>query len=482
MSETSPTPAPSTVGQSSPASAVPVTGPSFERRIRQVLWILLGGLMVVAAGGVLSAWALADASQEVAVVEDASDALGRVLEGMVDQETGVRGFILTGREPFLETYGPGGASADQALIELDELVTDLPTFDDLDGLAVAIDAWRELADREIALVRDGRADDAVVIVESGEPKSRFDAVRAFVRAIDLQLRNLRDARSGQQSDLERLLALLGVAVLLGSLAVILATVRWLRRSVTEPLAELAGAVGDPDERTFASLTGEAAGEVAAVARSADRLRAAKDRERREAVLLAEQAERERVAADLHDGPVQSLFAVQLRLQELATRHRGEVADVLGSGIDVLEATQRDLRSLMLDLSPPGIGDRPIGGLLASAGPDVLDAATRLEVHAPRDLVLSLASQLVVHRVAVEALRNVAKHADASNVAIRLEPQDDVVVVEVVDDGIGFDVTAGPPPGHFGIGIMRSLVETLDGSIELTSTAGAGTTLRFTVPR
>lgn len=464
----------------------PATGTSFEASIRRVLWILLGGMLVVAAGGVLSAWALADAARDVNTVEQATTALGGVLEGMIDQETGVRGFILTGQERFLETYGPGGANADSNRAVLGDLARKIgglggsTMFDDLDR---SIGAWREIADEEIVLVRTGRPDAAIAIVESGAAKERFDLIRANIRDIDERLSELIDARNARQADLQRLLAIIGVVVLVGTLATIAATLRWLNRTVTRPLAMLTGAVGNPDDRPFSALTNDAAGEVAAIARSADRLRMAKDLERNEAVLVAEQTERSRLAADLHDGPVQMLFALQLRLQQLVKRHPqdGDVVNVVGGVIDGLGTTQSDLRSLMFDLAPPGLGERPLPDVIAATVPHVLDPPARAHIDVPDDMSLGTTSQLVICRAIVEAIRNVNHHAAASTVTVRVRPDGDVVEVDVSDDGVGFDVDGIGAAGHFGLGIMRSLVESVGGSFHVTSARGAGTTVHFVVP-
>ena len=207
--------------------------------IRRVLWVLLGGLFVVAAGAVLSAWALAGAESDVEAVEGASRALDGVLEGMVDQETGVRGFMLTGREPFLETYGPGGAAADSNRAALDELSSDqigrLESFADLDR---AIVDWRAVADEEIGLVRSDRQGDATATRRIGCPEGTVRPRSAPTCAASTRaLRDIVDTRNQRQADLQQFLAIIGIAVAVLSVLVIAATVRWLRRSVTAPLAD-----------------------------------------------------------------------------------------------------------------------------------------------------------------------------------------------------------------------------------------------------
>ncbi len=458
-------------------------GPSLEVRIQRVLLVLLTGMLIVVASGVLSAWALSGAARDVDKIEQSQAALRGVLEGMVDQESGVRGFLITEQESFLDTYEPGGATADANRALLNELMEGLDDFEGVRDLDRTIADWRGVADQEIRFVRDGRGDEAIAIAESGAAKERFDRIRAQVDSLDEQLNEVGDTRNQRQADLEKLLAIVGLVVALGALVVIVATLRWLRRSVTRPLAALTGAVDDPDERAFSALTDNAAVEVVAVARSADRMRRAADLERNEAILVAEQAERSRIAADLHDGPVQMLFAVQLRLQQLIKRHHDEpdVLEVVGSGIEVLEATQSDLRLLMFDLAPPGLGDKSLAHVISTTVPQVLDPPVRPVIDVPDDVIFDTTSQLVACRVIVEAIRNVNRHANATTVIVRVRSMGDIVTVEVIDDGAGFDSSSTAPAGHFGLGMMRSLVESVSGTCDVRSALGGGTRVHVTLP-
>jgi two-component system, NarL family, sensor kinase len=92
----------------------------------------------------------------------------------------------------------------------------------------------------------------------------------------------------------------------------------------------------------------------------------------------------------------------------------------------------------------------------------------------------------VYRTAQEALQNVAKHASAQTVRVRLHRHKDRVVLEVADDGSGFDSAAaalGGPAGPTGFGLsgMRERAELLGGRLELTSAPGRGTTVRLSIP-
>ena len=98
------------------------------------------------------------------------------------------------------------------------------------------------------------------------------------------------------------------------------------------------------------------------------------------------------------------------------------------------------------------------------------------------------AETAVYRTAQEALQNVAKHADAQSVRLRLQRHKDRVVLEVADDGAGFDTAApsvgwagGPGPTGFGLAGMRERAELLGGQLDLAAAPGRGTTVRLTIP-
>jgi len=90
---------------------------------------------------------------------------------------------------------------------------------------------------------------------------------------------------------------------------------------------------------------------------------------------------------------------------------------------------------------------------------------------------------LVFRVIQEALRNVVSHAGASRVELRIELDDDELLVHVADDGRGFDPLGDPPTdGHVGLAIMRDLVEDAGGELAVASAPGAGTVVRARIPQ
>jgi len=201
-------------------------------------------------------------------------------------------------------------------------------------------------------------------------------------------------------------------------------------------------------------------------------------------------ERTRLAAELHDGPIQRLTALGYQLEQAAlTLRRGDEQRaklLLGTAQRGLRGEVDELRGLMTTLRPPVLDERG----LALALTDELDTFERdtgivctLQSH--HDARLEPEVETVLYRVVQEALANVAKHANAHHVWIYLRTEDDQVDMHVRDDGDGFDagrVGGMVDNGHFGLAGMRHRVEMAAGSYHLLSAPGRGTSIFVQVPR
>ncbi|MBC2934223.1 sensor histidine kinase [Nocardioides sp. zg-1228] len=211
-------------------------------------------------------------------------------------------------------------------------------------------------------------------------------------------------------------------------------------------------------------------------------RAARERERLlEAAVHASDAERLRIARDLHDGVVQDLSGSSMALSALAARsdeqHRRELEDVGRS----LRVSMRSLRSLLVDIYPP---DLHTAGLAASIDDLVAPLAasgTRVDVDVSGTGDVPRSALALVWRVAQESVRNVARHARADRMSLTVRREDDRLVLEVVDDGVGFDPGASGDDDHFGLRAAESLVREHGGTWEVESAPGSGTMVRVEVP-
>ena len=295
-----------------------------------------------------------------------------------------------------------------------------------------------------------------------------------------------------EAGLRRALAL---AFATGLLAV-LGTLSLAEAAVTRPLRAIAGvaramAAGDLTART-GGRRGDEIGDVggalddlaaAVAARNQQLERAAGEREALLRELVgAQDAERQRLAEDIHDGSIQALTAAGLRVQLL--RRRATDAALRGLAEDAeaaVAAATNDLRGLMSELAPDEPGEGVDGQLrrVLAAELDPSGAAWRLHVDVRPD-PLPEAVSLVVRNVR-EAVRNVARHARADAVEVAVRERDGMLEVTIADDGDGFDPEAPTPPDHLGLRSMRQRTERVGGRWRLTSAEGRGTTVSFAVP-
>ncbi|MEW6583104.1 MAG: sensor histidine kinase [Actinomycetota bacterium] len=248
--------------------------------------------------------------------------------------------------------------------------------------------------------------------------------------------------------------------------------------------------GTPVARAFAALALAAAiGRMGLALR--DNARALADRARllAQTVRSAEQ-ERVLVAAELHDGPIQHLASLSYVLDRAVRRLRDADADAALPHVERarlgLAAEIAGLRRLMAELRPPVLDE---GGLQAALRDYAADFTRRHRVAVDVDADLdadALAPEIetVVYRVTQESLANVAKHAAAGAVQVRLRGTQEGIELAVDDDGCGFDVAALPDlarEGHFGLIGMRERVESVGGAWEVRSTPGEGTAVRVALP-
>jgi signal transduction histidine kinase len=200
------------------------------------------------------------------------------------------------------------------------------------------------------------------------------------------------------------------------------------------------------------------------------------------------AERERIGMDLHDGIIQSIYGVGLTLEN-AFHSIGEdsaaAKERVQQAIDSLNHVIHDLRSYILDLRPRQLGN---DGLMNGLRRLVTEfrANTFAEVHlsgSEKEMVqLPHEHALALFHICQEALANAAKHAKAKNVQITLWTTEERVLMEIHDDGRGFDMEKISTSIGHGLANMRTRAHTVGGDVDITSVVGEGTTVLAWVPR
>lgn len=215
------------------------------------------------------------------------------------------------------------------------------------------------------------------------------------------------------------------------------------------------------------------------------------RRERETRLLAEQAqelaalqERQRIARELHDSVAQALYGISLGAQTARDALNSDPADVaapLDYVITLAEAGMADMRALIFELRPESLASEGLIAALTKQA-EVLRTHYKLKVDAQlgEEPNISLECKQALYRIAQETLHNIVKHACARTVLLSLSMRDDALLLEVCDDGKGFDPTASFP-GHLGIRSIQERTASLDGVCSIESAPAHGTCLRVHIP-
>jgi signal transduction histidine kinase len=234
---------------------------------------------------------------------------------------------------------------------------------------------------------------------------------------------------------------------------------------------------EEDERVLVVLATQAA-----IAVENARLYDETERKSRELQKLQMLEERERIAKELHDGVIQSLFAVGMSLQGLAAASSdAEMARRLEAAVEDVDHSIRDLRNYIFGLRPGILADRQLDQALKEM---TSEFGARSGVVTVVDVDSEAASQLAsragdVVQLAREALSNVGRHGAATTCRVSLRRGEAGLFLEIDDDGRGFDVDV--TSWGMGLNNLRERVESLGGVLQVESEPGVGTTVRATFP-
>ncbi|MGB8648411.1 MAG: ATP-binding protein [Anaerolineae bacterium] len=203
-----------------------------------------------------------------------------------------------------------------------------------------------------------------------------------------------------------------------------------------------------------------------------------------AITRSQEDERRRLARELHDDTIQSLIALRQRAEmvqkamnkdvALAARRVEELKELIGETLTSVRGFVRDLRPTYLEEL----------GLIPALETIAREANASFELTGPEQR-LDAERELIMFRIVQEALRNIAKHAQASTVSVKLAFEADAVTATIQDDGIGFDAPEAPTAyaraGHFGLTGMQERAQLFGGNVYIKSEQGKGTTVLAYVP-
>jgi PAS domain S-box-containing protein len=213
-----------------------------------------------------------------------------------------------------------------------------------------------------------------------------------------------------------------------------------------------------------------------------------DRSRRQLLsrlVAAQEEERQRIAAELHDDPIQQLYAAGLRLGMLQARLDEPAAEILEQVQEVLRGTIGRLREMLFELLPRAL---EADGLGAAVGQYIeyanRESSTEYVLEDRLTIPLSREIRSIAYRNVLEGISNVRRHASARTATIRIDERQGGVSCSIVDDGRGFlmnDLVDRHRPGHIGLPAMRERVELCGGRMDIDSAPGRGTTVEFWLP-
>lgn len=207
----------------------------------------------------------------------------------------------------------------------------------------------------------------------------------------------------------------------------------------------------------------------------------------ERIIDAQEAERRRLAAEIHDGITQRLCSLRFHL-DAASDAFGDASEFAAEQLirarELADLTFAEARAAINDLRPPVLDDLGLSHGLASLARSIGDVDIEVEAE---EFALPEHVEVALYRIAQEALQNVTKHARARSVRVRLIRDGDDALLQVSDDGRGFDTPAepvedpDPDSGGFGMDSMTERAELIGGRLEVRSQLGEGTTVAARVP-
>ena len=396
--------------------------------------------------------------------------LSRVLRRMTDAESGQRGYLLTDGPDYLEPYRHASLDVLDAIAKLQALYLERQDSASLARLAdLTSDARTKLSELEevISLHNNGRLSQARDLMLFGIGRDRMEDIRRTVDLL-LEAENQRVAQGRASTFATLQLSRIGVAAM--TLISLLVLGMFLRKS--RQLDRQGAALA----RQLLAERDHLEAEVAL--RTAELTELARHQE------TTREDERARLARDLHDELGALLTAAKLDLARMRPRVSESLPELMPRIAHMIEALNSGIalkRRIIEDLRPSTLDNL---GLLPALEVLCRDAADRLGLPVIVDLQpvrLTASAELTVFRMVQESLNNIAKHARASEVRVSLHDQGRRALLQVSDNGVGFEPGTVSPARHGLVG-MRYRVQAEQGQLTVGSAPGQGVTLRVDLPQ
>ncbi len=459
--------------------------------LRQLIWVCLGTMtVVVVVSTVISIFARVSVAHAVAELDGhmipVQNEVAELDKAYVDQETGQRGFMLTGDRASLQPYSTGLAAAHRLIADLrTSLAGDAQASQRLDGVAQAAANWTTQGAQPQILARSmGPVPSAQLKAMTLSSKQLFDALRAELGALDSRTDDMVAQQLERVRAAQRVANIAQITAAGLLLVVVVFSVVIFQRRLTRPVNRLLRNVrtvaqGDYDQ----PIEQGGPHEIAVLAHATETMR---DSLRTSATLLADAERRDeqaRMAADLHDRIIQRVFGLGLGLTSATKRRSPDLTPFITETDEII----RDLRHVIFDLNDGSSSLARAGVRLRTAIIDLVENnvtalgfTPTLDFDGPIDDCANQPGlQAAVLAVLQESLSNVARHAKATAVTVRVVATRDEFGLLVQDNGIGVSPTTQEGQGRRNI---RARAEHLGGRMTIgTTEPDGGTTVDWRVP-
>jgi signal transduction histidine kinase len=235
---------------------------------------------------------------------------------------------------------------------------------------------------------------------------------------------------------------------------------------------------------------ESIAQQAIVALQNARLYGELEREKERMAEIQEEA-RNKLARDLHDGPAQSIGAIAMRVnfaRRLVNRDANRAADELYKIEELARRTSKEIRQMLFTLRPLILESEGLRAALKDLSrkfAEMHDQTVRVDVDPQIENEMEVGKQGVVFFIVEEAVNNARKHASAENIWVRLKPDGQMAVLEIEDDGVGFDVAevqeGYEQRGSLGMINLHERAEMVHGILRIDSNPGQGTRISVRIP-
>jgi len=435
---------------------------------KMTLGLLLAALAALALVGINEAGYRQShkALAEISEAERARMHLNLMLQNIVDAETGQRGFLLTGEARYREPYDVAVRQVDGNMAELHALYASRPDEQEkLAELSKHVSRKLEEMQMSVRLRQNGNEDAWKFVITTDVGREEMEAIRTQTAQL-LAISNDELARG--QSQISKSLRFGRIGIALVALAGLIAFYLYLRQTHALRL------IGELQQQTLQrernALEDEVRERTTTLAELATHLQQVRE------------SERGYLARELHDELGSLLTAAKLDVARLKSRlaDTPEAAERIQHLNELLNSGIALKRRIIEDLRPSSLANLGLVASLEILGREFAEQSGVNVEMVLEPAVLDESNELTVYRMVQESLTNMGKYAQASEASIVMKNFGSHVIVEVTDNGQGFDAQRARRSTH-GLAGMRHRVEAAKGKLSITSAPGQGTKLSAMLP-